>query len=188
MNDDMGRTDRDFPAALAEVAGVDFHDDRYLTADAGGYEYLRFDFEPSADFESAEWTTDLFRNWTGNPEVDGDAYLVFGQDGSGGKAMIWRVRPDRPLADQPIVFLGSEGERGVVAGSLSDFLWVLADGYGPMEAAEAGADDFASEPDELLTRIAERHATTPRRTAKEIVTEARAEFPAFSDDIDALCR
>ncbi|MEU8703772.1 SMI1/KNR4 family protein [Streptomyces sp. NPDC048565] len=186
MNDDMGGTDRTFPAALAEVAGVDFHDDRYLAVDAAGYEYLRFDFEPRADFESAEWTTGLLRSWTGNNDTDGDAYLVFGQDGTGGQAMIWRVRPGRPLADQPIVFLGSEGERGVIAGSLSDFLWVLADGYGPMEAAEG--DDFESEPDELLIRIAERHATTPRRTAQEIVTEARAEFPAFSDDLDALCR
>ncbi|MFJ4121960.1 SMI1/KNR4 family protein [[Kitasatospora] papulosa] len=185
MND-TDTDDRTFPAALTEVAEVDFyygHDDTGEAADEGDY---RIDFEPDTKFASAEWTTDLFRSWTGNKEIDGDAYLPFGRDGSGGQAMIWRARPGHPLADQPIVFLGSEGECGVVAGNLSDFLWVLADGYGPAEAALA--DEFESEPEETLTRIAERRATTPRRTAAEIVTETRAEFPAFKDDIHAMCR
>lgn len=107
-------------------------------------------------------------------------------DGAGGRAMVWRARPGRPLSDQPIVFLGSEGEVGVVAGNLSDFLWVLADGYGPMEAALA--EELASRPEQPLARLAERHATTPRRTAEEIVTETRAEFPTFKEDIHAMCR
>ncbi|MFH8754712.1 SMI1/KNR4 family protein [Streptomyces atroolivaceus] len=179
-------TDRAFPAALAEVAGVDFYTDRYQIVDEDGDEDHRYDFEPDADFKSAEWTTQLFRDWTGNAEADGDAYRVFGQDGAGGRAMIWCARPGHPLTDQPVVFLGSEGECGMVAGSLSDFLWVLADGYGPREAALAV--DLTSAPDELLTRIAERHATTPRRTAEEVVTAARAEFPSFKEDVYALCR
>ncbi|MGW0787571.1 SMI1/KNR4 family protein [Streptomyces sp. NPDC002911] len=185
MND-TDASDRSFPAALADVAKVDFHyghDDTGVAGDEGDH---RIDFEPDTDFESAQWTTDHFRSWTGNSEIDGDAYLIFGQNGAGGHAMIWRTRLCRPLADQPVVFMGSEGECGVVAGSLSDFLWVLADGYGPMEAALA--DAFESAPDAALTRIAEHHATTPRRTAEEIVTEARAEFPTFEEDIDALCR
>ncbi|MFE9723767.1 SMI1/KNR4 family protein [Streptomyces sp. NPDC005794] len=185
MND-TDAYDRRFPAALAEVAKVDFYDDHYLVVDEDGDEDHCFDFEPDTDFKSAEWTAELFRSWTGNAEADGKDYLVFGQDGAGGRAMVWRTRPGRPLTDQPVVFLGSEGERGVVAGSLSDFLWVLADGYGPMEAALAHT--FESTPDAPLTRIAERHATTPRRTAAEIVTEARAEFPTFEEDIAALCR
>lgn len=178
--------DRSFPQALADVARVDFYDDHYLVVDEDGDEDHRYDFEPDTDFKPAEWTTRLFRDWTGNAEADGGAYLVFGQDGAGGRAMIWRARPGRPLADQPIVFLGSEGECGVVAGSLSDFLWVLADGYGPREAALA--TDPGSHPYEPLVRLAEGHATTPRRTAKEIVLEVRAEFPSFRADINALCR
>lgn len=186
MNDISETTDRTFPAALAEVAEVDFYYGHDATGEARDEGDYRIDFEPATDFESAEWTTDFLRSWTGNKEVDGDAYLVFGQNGAGGQAMIWHARPGKPLVDQPVVFLGSEGERGVVAGSLSDFLWLLADGYGPMEAAEA--DEFASEPDQRLTRIAERHATTPRRTAEEIVTGARAEFPTFTEDLEALVR
>lgn len=82
--------------------------------------------------------------------------------------------------------MGSEGERGVVAGNLSDFLWVLADGFGPMEAAlyvERGA-----RPDADLADLAGRYATTPRRGAREIVSEAQAEFASFSEDLDELCR
>ncbi|MGI5452272.1 SMI1/KNR4 family protein [Streptomyces sp. CA-249302] len=168
--------DRTFPPALAEVARVEFEYD-----EDGGV-----DFEPYEAFDSAEETTDWLRNWTGNHELDGDAYRVFAQDGTGGLVALWMARPGRPLAEQPVVFLGSEGERGVVAGSLSDFLWVLADGVGPLEIVEF--EQFEGRPNTALTDLAQRHATTPRRTAREIVTEAQTEFPAFSDDIDALCR
>ncbi|WP_081240104.1 SMI1/KNR4 family protein [Streptomyces viridosporus] len=168
--------DRSFPPALADVARVEFDYD-----DGEG-----IDFEPYAAFDSAEKTTGWLRQWTGNPDLDGDAYLPFGQDGTGGLAAVWYGRPGRPLAEQPVVFMGSEGECGVVAGNLSDFLWVLADGYGPMEAVLY--EEREPRPDAALTELAERHATTPRRPARAIVAEARAEFPAFVEDIDALCR
>ncbi|MET7475663.1 SMI1/KNR4 family protein [Streptomyces sp. NPDC005648] len=168
--------DRAFPPALADVAQVEFDYD-----DGEGV-----DFEPYDAFDSAEETTDWLRNWTGNHDLDGDAYRVFGQDGTGGLVALWRVRSGRPLADQPVVFLGSEGERGVVAANLSDFLWVLAAGLGPLEVVEFGSRE--ARPNPTLTDLAGRHATTPRRPAEEIIAEAQSEFPSFSDDIDALCR
>ncbi|MFJ3670729.1 SMI1/KNR4 family protein [Streptomyces sp. NPDC090106] len=168
--------DRAFPPALTEVAGVEFDYD-----DGEGV-----DFEPYDAFDSAEETTDWLRHWTGNHDLDADAYRVFGQDGTGGLAALWCVRPGLPLAEQPVVFLGSEGERGVVAANLSDFLWVLADGLGPLEVVEY--DQFVGRRNARLAELAGRHATTPRRTTEEIVTAARAEFPTFSDDLDALCR
>lgn len=168
--------DRVLPPALAALARTEID-----YADGEG-----IDFEPYDAFDPAEETTDWLRQWTGNPEVDGDAYRVFGQDGTGGLAALWRMRPGRPLTEQPVVFLGSEGERGVVAGNLSDFLWMLADGCGPFEAVMYGASE--SRPDTALTALAERHTTTPRRPARDILAEARAEFPAFAEDIEALCR
>ena len=168
--------DRPFPPALVAVAEAEFDYD-----DGEG-----IDFEPYGAFDSVEETTDWIRHWTGNHELDGDAYRVFGQDGTGGLAALWCVRPGRPLAEQPVVFLGSEGERGVVAGNLSDFLWVLADGLGPMEVIQY--EQREARPNPTLAALAERHATTPRRTAGEIVAEAQAEFPAFSEDLDELCR
>lgn len=168
--------DRAFPPALADVARVEFDYD-----DGEGV-----DFEPYDAFDSAEETTDWLRHWTGNHQLDGDAYRVFGQDGTGGLAALWCVRPGRPLVEQPVVFLGSEGERGVVAANLSDFLWVLADGLGPLEVVDF--EQYEGRPSATLTALAERHATTPRRTTRDIVTTVQAEFPTFSEDIDALCR
>ncbi|MFF9013709.1 SMI1/KNR4 family protein [Streptomyces sp. NPDC014870] len=169
--------DRSFPPALAEVARFEF---------GYGDEGEGVDFEMYDAFDSAEETTDWLRAWTGNEELDGGAYRVFGQDGSGGLAAFWWVREGRALAEQPVVFLDSEGERGLVAGNLSDLLWVLADGFGPREAALH--EHREARPDAELGALAERHATTPRRGAREIIGEVRAEFPSFSDDLDELCR
>jgi len=169
--------DRRFPPALADVARVEFD----YGDDGEGV-----DFEPYEAFESAEETTDWLRDWTGNHELDGDAYRLFGMDGTGGQAAIWCARPGRPLAEQPVVFMDSEGECGVVAGDLSGFLWVLADGIGPKEAALYETYDVR--PDAVLTALAERHATTPRRPAQEIITEAKAQFASFAADLDELCR
>ncbi|CAM5742236.1 hypothetical protein SHIRM173S_00152 [Streptomyces hirsutus] len=52
--------------------------------------------------------------------------------------------------------MGSEGECGVVAGNLSDFLWMLADGVGPLESVLY--EEHKSRPDAHLTQLAERHA------------------------------
>lgn len=169
--------DRRFPPALADVARVEFD---------YGDEGEGVDFEPYDAFDSAEETTDWLRHWTGNHDLDGGAYRVFGQDGTGGLVAIWCAWPGRPLAEQPVVFIGSEGECGVVAADLSGFLWVLADGFGPMEAALY--EDREARPDAALAEIAERHATTPRRPAREIITEAQTEFATFAVDLDKLCR
>lgn len=168
--------DRRFPPALAEVAEVEFD----FGDDGEGV-----DFEPYAAFASVDETTDWLRHWTGNHDLDGAAFRLFGQDGTGGRAAIWCARPGRPLTEQPVVFLGSEGERGLVAGDLSGFLWVLADGFGPVEAVMY---DHEPRPDAALTALAERRATTPRRPAQQIIEEAAAAFPTFSADLDALCR
>ncbi|SES27011.1 hypothetical protein SAMN04487983_103929 [Streptomyces sp. yr375] len=171
--------DRRFPPALAEVAAADFPYD-----DGEGY-----DFEPYDAFDSAEETTDWLRQWTGDHELDAGAYRVFGQDGTGGLAALWCVRPGLPLTEQPVVFLGSEGECGVVAANLSDFLWVLADGLGPMEAVTYPDHDARPRPAlAALAALAARHATTPRRPARVLIAEARSEFPSFEEDILALCR
>ncbi|MFD8688356.1 SMI1/KNR4 family protein [Streptomyces sp. NPDC059651] len=176
MTETTGHDDRAFPPALAEVGRTEFP---YEDDDS-------IDFEPYEAFDSAAKTTDWLRHWTGNDELDGSAYRVFGQDGTGGLAALWLARPGLPLTDQPVVFMGSEGENGVVAGSLSDFLWVLADGLGPCEVVVL--QDDASHPHAALTELAERHATTPRRPAREIIASAQAEFPTFAEDLEKLCR
>ncbi|MBC3843571.1 SMI1/KNR4 family protein [Streptacidiphilus sp. 4-A2] len=109
------------------AAGFDYHDSGV-------------DYEPFPEFLSAEETTDWLRAWTGNGELTGDGFRVFGQDGTGGCTAFWLVRPDRPLTDQPVVFLGSEGELAVVASDLGRYLWLLADGFGPRAAVDHQPD------------------------------------------------
>ncbi|MGW3173212.1 hypothetical protein [Streptomyces sp. NPDC001153] len=87
-----------------------------------------------------------------------------------------------PPCEQPVVFPGSEGETGVVAGSLSDFLRVLADGQGPREALSPD-EEWTARPNDAPAGIAVRHATNPRRPASEIVAAAGAEFPFFAGDL-----
>ncbi|MGW6576442.1 SMI1/KNR4 family protein [Streptomyces sp. NPDC054945] len=170
--------DRQLPTVLATALAV-----RYDHAAENG-----IDFEPFPAFLTAADTTDWFQAWTGNSELDGDDFRVFGQDGSGGYAAFWLIRPSRPLAEQPIVFLGSEGETGVVARDLGDFLWLLAGGFGPWEAATSYEPDWTPCPHQGLTAIADQFAPHQRRSAAAVIELAAQEFPDFDDVIMELCR
>jgi hypothetical protein len=169
----MAQDARDLPAPLTELAAISFWPD--------GVDYESFD-----RFLSAAETTEWLRAWTGNATVSGDAFRVFGQDNSGGYAAFWLVRDGEPLVAQPIVFLGSEGEVGVVASNLSDFLWLLAEGSGPMEVVEG--EEPPGRPPAGVAAIAEHHASAPRRNAAEVVAAARSEFADFGATIEALTR
>lgn len=171
--------DRQFPAALAAAMAV--------RLDCIGEDGV--DFEPYESFLSADETTDWFRAWTGNGDLDGNAFRVFGQDSTGGFAAFWLVRPGREPVDQPVVFLGSEGETGVVARDLAAFLWLLADGLGPWEAATTCDPEpgWAPQPNEDLAAIAKQHAPDRRASALAITAEAAQEFPNFDDIIMGLC-
>ncbi|MFG3253749.1 SMI1/KNR4 family protein [Streptomyces sp. NPDC048172] len=159
-----------FPEALREVCGVE----------------LSFDFEPFDAFLDADDTTTWLRHWTGNEEVTGDDFRVFGMDGTGGYAAFWLVRPRAEVTEQPVVFLGSEGETGVVAANMDALLWLMAAGRGPYEAAVSGEDTAA--PHSGVAEIAARHAPgTGPRDPEAITEEAQAEFPHFGAVMDALC-
>ncbi|MFZ4296786.1 SMI1/KNR4 family protein [Streptomyces cinereoruber] len=172
--------DRRFPAALAAAMAI--------RLDRIGED--RVDFEPYESFLAADETTDWLRAWTGNSDLTGDDFRVFGQDGTGGYAAFWLIRPGRDLAEQPVVFMGSEGETAVVARDLSAFLWLLADGFGPWEAAAfyEPEPDWAPQADEDLAAIAEQYAPGRRASAQTITAEATREFPDFDDIIMGLCR
>ena len=96
------KDDAQLPALLAAAHELDFD-----YADGQGY-----DFEPYEVFLPPDETQEWFRAWTGNDEADGSCFRVFGQDGTGGYAAIWTTLPNAGLEEQPIVFLGSEGESG----------------------------------------------------------------------------
>lgn len=166
------------PTALATALALPFEYD----------EGNGVDFEPYPAFLTAEDTTDWFRAWTGNPEVDGDAFRIFGQDGSGGYAAFWLVRPGLPLTDQPVVFMGSEGETRVVARDLADLLWLFAGGFGPKEAVDSPAADWIPGPGEEFTAVARRFAPDRERPAAAVIEQAAQAFPDFEDTVFELCR
>jgi hypothetical protein len=176
--------DRTFPAALAALSGIEFPWDHDETTENPAPSNI--DYEPYDEFDSAEETTDWIRAWTGNQELDGAAFRVFGQDGTGGLATLWLVRPGRPLTEQPVAFFGSEGEAGVVATNLGEFLWLLAGGVGPQEAVEFGSDSGV--PHDELRAVAEKYSGTELRTPGEVLAAARAEFPGFARTVESWCR
>ncbi|MEI5522001.1 SMI1/KNR4 family protein [Streptomyces brasiliscabiei] len=179
--------DRRFPPALAAAMAVGFDSDSERDGESDGDGDYGVDFEPFPDFLSADETTEWFRDWTGNDELTGDDFRVFGQDGTGGYAAFWLARPGRALDEQPVVFLGSEGETGVVARNLGAFLWLLADGLGPWEAATAYEPDQTPQPNPALTAVAEKFAPSFRAPAATVIEQAAGEFPDFDDTIMELC-
>jgi hypothetical protein len=168
--------ERDFPVLLKKLHKAPFDS-------AGGQEV---EFEPYSKFLSAEDTADWIRAWTGNRELDGREFRIFGQDGSGGYAAIWLASPGAPLLEQPIVFMGSEGECGVVAADFADYLWLLAGGFGPMEAV--ANPDAVRTPVPRFARFAAEHSPDRRKPPSEVLAAARAAHPNFTDAIKALCR
>jgi len=162
-------SNRSFPPLLRELHELEFD-----YADGAGY-----DFDPFAEFLSEAETRDWMRMCTRNRE-DGADFLVFGQDGTGGYAAIWKVRPATALLEQPVVFFGSEGNVGVIARNFADYLWLLAGGVGPCEAVEdpnrAPAAPHISAP---FRRFAEQHAGAAQCTPREVLRAAAREFPDF---------
>jgi hypothetical protein len=170
------------PIALAEVVEVGFEWEWDEDAD----EPRGCDFEPYERFEEPEKTAWWFRLWTGNEDADSSKFRFFGATGAGDYAGFWLARPGAPITEQPVIYIGSEGQRGVIARDLADLLWLFADGFGPEEAFSDPSRE--TQPNEAFQAIAERHAPERRRSPAEIVAAARAEFPDFSEIIDAMCR
>lgn len=167
----------DFPNLLKSLHEIEFD-----SPQGDGIE-----FEPYPQFMPQDEATEWLRIWTGNQDLTACDYLVFGQDGSGGYAAFWLVDRDKPLLAQPIVFLGSNGEAGVVAADFDDYLWLLAQGIGPMEAIEYGPSRGAPINPALL-RFAQEHATGPKKQASAILSRAKSSYPNFESMIASLCR
>jgi hypothetical protein len=170
------------PIALAEVVEVGFTWEWDEEAD----DPLGCDFEPYSQFEAPDTTAWWFRLWTGNEDADSSKFRFFGATGAGDYVGFWLARPGMPIAEQPVIYIGSEGQCAVITRDLADLLWVFANGFGPGEAFSDPSRE--TQPDEEFHAIAERHAPGRRRSTAEIVAAARAEFPHFPEIIDAMCR
>ena len=166
----------DLPSVLASLHQIEFD-----YADGEG-----IDFEPYPKILDSQSTRDWFRAWTGNDIVTGEEFRVFGLDGTGGYAAFWLVRSNEAILEQPVIFLGSEGERGVVSRSFDEYLWLLAAGIGPMEAVEYGA--APTDAGDKFLSFAKTHSRIAKVAPEELLRLASEAFPDFSNWIDNLCR
>ncbi|MFI5490401.1 SMI1/KNR4 family protein [Micromonospora echinaurantiaca] len=171
----MQDEDRTLPAALAAAHAESF------SADHDGH-----DFDPYDEFMWSVETLEWWQSWTGNPTASKAPFRVFGQDGSGGLAAFWIRTPDAPTQTQPIVFLGSEGELNVIASNLGDYLWLLANGVGPLETVDG--IHRATTPIPTLTAIAQRHTGDMHRPTVTVIDAAQAELHTLTTLVDTTAR
>lgn len=91
-----------------------------------------------------------FGLWFGSDEwaKEGDSFIQFGQDGTGSMYLLW-FYPG--LVEQPpVVFMGSEGEKHLVASNIADFMRQLGSGkiFGSSYSSPDGGW-YEPEPEEL---------------------------------------
>jgi hypothetical protein len=144
------------------------------------------DLDPGDMFEGSAETTEWWREVTNNPAAGVAPFRVFGRESSGGFAAIWTQDLESSVETQPIVFLGSEGEIGVIARDLGDYLWLLGSGVGPVEAIFGL--DRVPEPIPALVALAHEYRQAPARTAETVKDAAGALLPALTAFIESVCR
>ncbi|MBB2947355.1 hypothetical protein FB565_007123 [Actinoplanes lutulentus] len=171
----MTDEDRVLPSALDEAHNLGFF-----------WEHDGYDFQPDTEFEWSVETTEWWHVWTNNTAAGDAPFRVFGVDGSGGKVAFWARVPGASIEGQPIVFLGSEGEICVVAHDLNDYLWLLANGVGPLEMVDGIHRD--PEPVAALVAHAQRQTGTSARSLKAVLDAAASELPALTALIESTGR
>jgi len=133
------------------------------------------DFEMYASFNEQYKPSD----WTRNPSSD-DELFTFGMDGSGGQVALWRCAPDMTIDAAPVVFLGSEGEVRPLATSLAGFLYLVANGLGPIEIAFGEGEPTPN--DEMIEWVCgqypDRTFVEPKAILDE-ATDALSDFEAW---------
>ncbi|MND37855.1 hypothetical protein D3C80_285500 [compost metagenome] len=163
-----------FPNLLTKLHQLEFD-----YADGDG-----IDFEPYQTFMSQNEANQWLKAWTGNSQADANSLLVFGQDGTGGYAAFWVINQDKNILDQPIVFLGSEGEIGVVAKDFSDYLWLLSQNHGPLESIEYPED--TSKINNNFLNFAKQNSKSISRSVSIIINDAQNSYPNFKDWIEGM--
>lgn len=119
--------------------------------------YLMFldGFEFVPDFDSEDFTA-----WFRTPATDHRNYLCrFAQEGTGGLFCFWNKDGGDDYSNSPVIYLGSEGERGVAARNFDDFLRVLSSGFILFSLVFAGKQYHFSEAEEDPEEKKENQAT-----------------------------
>ena len=105
---------------------------------------------------------------------------------SGGLAALWIRDAGAAVESQPVVFLGSEGELKVVARDLGDYLWLLANGVGPLETVDGVHRVPAAIPE--LVAVARRYTGGAPRSVETLLAAADAELRALTSLVESSIR
>lgn len=120
-----------------------------------------FDFDPHGYFYTPEENAELCAAHTGNNNYSGDEFRIFARTGDGSEYAFWIVDTGRPLFEQPIVLIESEGQWCTMATNYSDFLWMM---FGARRLHPS------------LQAYLEQYTTTPKRDYDTIYQEANAQY------------
>lgn len=101
--------------------------------DGAGFEGSWVDYEPTTRLWTLDEVTEWLGYWTGSDRAPADRLVPVGFDGTGGQVMLFLPDARSPWLDAPVVFLGSEGETGVLARDFADFAVLLSLGFGPFD-------------------------------------------------------
>ncbi|GIJ70804.1 hypothetical protein Voc01_057210 [Virgisporangium ochraceum] len=99
---------------------------------------------------------------------------------AGGLAAIWIRERAAALDTQPVVFLGSEGEIAVLARNLADYLWLVGNGVGPLDAV----DGLHRTP----TPVPELNVPGEPRSTGAILAIAQLLRPELEEFVEQMCR
>ncbi|MCL2092018.1 MAG: hypothetical protein FWH11_12615 [Micrococcales bacterium] len=91
------------------------------------------------------------------------------------------------MEQQPVVFLGSEGDTAVLARDAADLLWLLAHGRGPVELLHMDEDDEDQPgPHPELMAAARELAPDRDRPVEQIRTDAATVAAELPDLVEWL--
>jgi hypothetical protein len=135
--------------------------------------------------------------WLGATPKDGTRFINFAQDGTGSLFCLW-LRPGHDdVETAPVVYLGSEGELGVLAKDPAAFLEFVAsgmtfDGHGgsffdPLES-EADEDfvaDVKARRAKVVKFVKRQLGKQELRHPSELRAEAEAAYPGLADWVAA---
>lgn len=152
-----------------------------------------------AEFELCDpsESDDSVTAWLGALPSDGTRLIVFGQDGTGSLYTLWLAPGHDDVETAPVVYLGSEGELGVLGKDPAAFLEFVASGmtfdghngafFDPLESDDD--EDFATEEQARRAKVVEfvgqRVGKATLRHPDAVRAEAEAAHPGFTAWVDA---